>query len=646
MRDEKWNEIEEALTYDGDDLGASYTKEETVFKVWAPLAEAVQVLLYQEGHGDCLMKTLPMEKQECGIWSIAVAGDWKGKYYTYRIVHNQVSKETQDVYSYAVGVNGNRSMIVNLSETNPEGFDEDKGPALVAYTDAIITEISVRDHTSDVESNIEHRGKYLGLTEEGTKTSAGFPSGIDYITSLGVTHVQLMPAFDFASIDEADKEAKEYNWGYDPKNYNVPEGSYATDPYHGEVRIKEFKQMVMAFHKKGIGVIMDVVYNHTYDVENSCFQKTVPDYYYRKDGEAYSNASACGNEIASERKMVRKFIIDSVCFWAKEYHVDGFRFDLMGVLDIETMNELQKRLEKINPFIILYGEGWAGGNSVYEEEKRAIKLQSERMPSIAMFSDDMRDTVKGHVFYEKEKGFVNGQPNMANALKYSIVGATWHPQVAYEEYQYTPTGAWAKHPTNTVNYVSCHDNLTLWDKLCITCPDAEKKVLKKMNRLAAAIVMTSQGIPFFLGGEEMLRTKPVGNDGEISENSYNLPIETNMIRYQQLVENKDVFEYYKGLIAFRKKHHALRMTSNEAILKNLKFIPTNDKNLVIYSIKEGNHVVFVAYNANPYSTRITLPTKDNYKIYINGATAGTSPFATVRHMVEVDGISALVAVSE
>ena len=398
--------MQQRIPYDGNDLGAVYTKKGTDFRLWAPTADAVTLCLYQEGDGDCLSDTIPMKRDIQGTWAIRVDGDLRHVYYTYRLERSGKTVESQDPYSVAVGVNGQRSMVLDLRETDPENFKEDHGPAFKNRTDLVICEISVLDSTADVSSGVKHPGKYLGLTEKGTKNKDGEPTGLDYLKSLGITHVQIMPMYDFASIDEAAPKKREYNWGYDPLNYNVPEGSFSTDPFHGEVRIREMKEMIAAFHREGIGVIMDVVYNHTYDLD-SCLQKCEPDYYYRMNGIRYSNASACGNEIASEQPMMRKYIVESVCYWAREYHVDGFRFDLMGVLDIDTMNEISHRLKEINPYIILYGEGWTGGTSTMPEFRRAMKRNARMLDGIGMFSDDIRDMVRGHVFYNKDCGYVS-----------------------------------------------------------------------------------------------------------------------------------------------------------------------------------------------------------------------------------------------
>ena len=627
--------------YTGNDLGCVYTEKSSTFRLWAPTAENVEICFFKNGDGDCLLEKVSMNQDINGTWFLEKNGNLAGTYYTYLVTQDREIKETQDPYGKACGVNGNRSMVIKLESTNPEGFDKDCGPKLYSPTDAIVCEISVRDMTADVSSGVRFKGKYLGLTEKGTMNINGVPTGLDYIKSLGVTHVQLMPSYDFGSVDEARPEANQYNWGYDTTNYNIPEGSYSTDPFHGEVRIKEFKQMVQAFHKEGIGVIMDVVYNHTYDIENSCFQKTVKDYYYRMEGTKYSDASACGNEVASDKPMMRKYIIDSVKYWAEEYHIDGFRFDLMGVLDLETMRQIRAELEKINPYILLYGEGWAGGPSVLSEEERALKVNVNQLKGIAMFSDDMRDGIKGHVFTEDALGFVNGGQDMENDIRFSVVGAIRHPQVDYEKYKYTPEGPWAKDPKDVVNYASCHDNLTLWDKLLLTCPTASRAELLAMNRLSAAIVFTSQGMPFFLSGEEFARSKPYKNG--YSENSFNLPVEVNSLKYDRLSEFKELCDYYRGLIAFRKSHIGLRMGTKEEVLKNLCFFPEEQKNVVAYVIKEREEEIFVVYNANPEQITISLPDDETWQVYAEGSKAGTEVLGEIKNQTELMGVSCLIA---
>lgn len=631
--------------YEGNDLGAVYTKQKTAFRLWAPTAERVRICFYAAGNDVEAFEIKEMVRHEDGTWTYVKSGDLHKVYYTYLVCVDGREQETNDPYGKATGVNGKRSMVVDLEATNPKGFEKDHGPAVEKETDIVVYEISIADTTADASCGAKYPGKYLGLTERGTKNAKGYATGLDHILELGVTHVQIMPSYDFGSIDESRPDVPQYNWGYDPVNYNVPEGSYSTDAFHGEVRIKEYKQMVQALHKAGLGVIMDVVYNHTFDIENNCFQKCVPDYYYRMTETGYSDASACGNEVASEKPMVSKYIIDSLKYWVEEYHIDGFRFDLMGVLDIETMEKAAAELRKINPDIILYGEGWTGGPSTLPDEKRCLKMNTSKYQGIGAFSDDIRDGIKGHVFNLHETGFVNGKEGLENDIRYSVVGATYHPEVDYKAYTYSQ-GPWAKDPVDTVNYVSCHDNLTLWDKLTISRPDATVKEKKAMNRLAAAMIFTAQGIPFFLSGEEFARTKPVEGSDELSENSYNLPLYTNSMKYDELEQNLDLYEYYKGLIAFRKAHKGLRLGTAEEVQKNLHFIDNLPKNVVAFTIETEEETLLVAYNANPKAAKIALPIQTEWEIYIEADKASDKALRSLTaktKQVEVKGISCLVA---
>lgn len=634
--------IDELYYYDGRDLGCTYTKESTAFRVWAPTAEKVELCLYEKGDGDCLEKELPMSADVKGTWYLRLDGDLQGLYYTYKITVEGMTRETMDIYAKAAGVNGERTMILDFATTNPAGWDEDKTVALKKNTDAIIYELHVRDLSSDESSGIQNRCRFSGLTETGTKSPDGLSTGLDHIKELGVTHVHLLPLHEFGSVDETKPEENKFNWGYDPVSYSVLEGSYSSDPYHGEVRVREFKEVVSAFHKSGLGVIMDVVYNHTYRTEDSYFEMTVPGYYYRMKNGRFLNASGCGNETASDHLMMRKFMIDSLCHWAKEYHIDGFRFDLMAIHDVDTMNEIAVELRKINPDIILYGEGWAADEVALPEEKTAKKTNAGEMPDIAMFNDDIRDGVKGHVFYEEQQGFVNGKQGMEEEIKFAVVGAISHPQVKADE----KTG-WAIHPTQSVNYVSAHDDLTLWDKLAISNPEDSVETRKDMNRLAAAIVYTAQGIPFMQAGEELLRTKPsLKPDREYENDSYNSPDSVNSIKWEQKKEFSREYEYYKGLIAFRKEHGALRMGDGDLVRKHLQFLDAPD-NVVAYVITKPDETeqlehICVIYNGNKEEVEVNIP-EGNWNVYVNKTKAGISVLEKIQGgTIKVSEISALV----
>lgn len=632
--------------YAGDDLGAIYTPKMTRFKVWAPEAEAVKLNLYKEGEGDNLIEQCAMKKSRNGIFTFEKQGDCNGIYYTYTVVNHGEKQEAVDPYTKAAGVNGQRGMVINLAKTNPQGFelDEYRNPAHI--TDAIIYEGSVRDFTMDESSGVFHNGKFLGLTEANTTNHYGEATVLDYISDLGVTHIQILPAFDFETVDEKNQKAQ-YNWGYDPDNYNVPEGSYAVNPYDGAVRIQEMKQMVQALHSRGIGVIMDVVFNHTYRRDDSNLQKIVPGYYYRSDETGYTNGSGCGNEVASDRPMVQKLIVDSLIYWTKEYHIDGFRFDLMGVLDIDTMNVIAERLKEIRPDIYLYGEGWNGGPSSLAEEKRAFKAGAKKMPGIGMFSDDIRDTIKGSVFYDDHLGFVNGGTHLENALRYGIAGAVAHPQVDYDAYGSKP---WAAEPGQSINYVSCHDNYTVWDKLSASCPEASEEKKKTMNRLSAAIVFTSQGVPFIQAGEEFLRSKPLPDGKGFAENSYNMPDEINGIKWDNIHEYPDMIAYYKGLMALRKAHPVFRMQSEEEMAQNLCFLSDTPENVVAYLLRgksadDALENILVIFNGNDEKILYNLP-EGNWKVLVDDKTAGADSKKIISVKADVEPLSALVLEKE
>lgn len=640
--------FDEELAYYGDDLGATYTKEKTSFKLWAPTASEVSLNLYEQGDGDNLLETIPMTAGEKGTWACEKQGDLNGVYYTYSIKIGNKTNEAVDLYARTTGVNGDRGMVIDLDATNPEGFENDVRPAFENATDAVIYELHIRDLSSDAASGITNTGKFLGLTETGTTNSDGLATGLDHIKDLGVTHVQILPSYDYATVDETKLDTEQFNWGYDPKNYNVPEGSYSTDPYHGEVRVNEMKQMVQALHANGIRVNMDVVYNHTYNIEGSWFQKTVPDYFYRKVGDSYSNASGCGNETASDRAMVRKYIVDSVVYWATEYHIDGFRFDLMAVHDIETMKAVRAALDEIDPSIMVYGEGWTGGDCAISSSQQALKVNVYQIEGVGAFSDDIRDAIKGNVFDSADKGFVNGGDGMEESIKFGVVAATPHPQVMISQNE-KGSKSWAGQPGQCINYVSCHDNLTFWDKLAVSNADDSEETRIKMNKLGSAVILTSQGVPFFQAGEEMLRSKPSDkSETGFDENSYCSPDSTNSLKWDNKTNVLDTYEYYKGLIAFRKAHAALRMTTATDIQNSLTFMSGLDANVVAYTI-EGSanndtaEKIAVILNANENPVDIKLPT-GAWDICVNGTTAGTASIGMAEGTVTVDGISAMVLV--
>ena len=569
-------EFQERFHYAGE-LGAIYHKHQTTFKLWAPTATEVVLITYPSGHNG-IGHAHPLTLDKNGVWVKTLPGDLHGVYYTYRVTVEGKTQEAVDPYAKAVGVNGKRGMVVDLERTNPKGWGRFQRPALQQHQDAIIYEAHIRDISIDPASGIHFKGKYLGLTEQNTKGPGGVKTGLDHLKELGITHLHLLPVYDFYTVDEADPSTKEYNWGYDPHNYNALEGSYSIDPFNGEVRIKEFKEMVKTLGENGIGVILDVVYNHTYLTDNSNLNKIVPGYYYRQDAYGkFTNGSGCGNELATERSMVRKMIIDSIMYWAQEYKIAGFRFDLMGLYDIETMNQIREALNTIDPSIIMYGEGWTGGHSPLADHKKALKGSMHQMPGIAAFNDDTRDGIKGNVFDQGNCGFINGANWAKESVKFGIVGGIQHYQVNNHGvcYSHHP---WASEPSQTVNYAEAHDNLTLWDKLAASVNWANEQERIKMQKMAGAIILTSQGIPFLHAGMEFLRTKY----GEY--NSYNLPDEINMIDWERKMQYYDVFEYYQGLIQLRKSFSAFRLPNAEEVRKRLRFFDGYDEHLIAFTL--------------------------------------------------------------
>ncbi|MEZ5084239.1 MAG: type I pullulanase [Bacteroidales bacterium] len=595
-------------------LWLHYSKEDTEFKLWSPLAEKVQLNLYEKGEGGKAFDTQQLNAGQDGLWERRVEGDLHGTYYTYQVqIAGKWLAETPGIYAQAVGVNGIRAMVLDLESTNPPGWNNDKGPDIKHTNEAIIYELHVRDITIHPESGSSKPGTFLGLVEEGTTGPGGITTGFDHIKEMGITHVHLLPSFDFSYIDETKLDSAQFNWGYMPRNYHVPDGSFSTDPWNAEVRIREFKEMVQIFHKYGLGVILDVVYNHSDNVENSNFNLEVPGYYYRTwENGNLSNASGCGNETASERAMMRKFMLESVAYWAKEYHVDGFRFDLMGVHDISTMNEIAKTLKEINPTIFVYGEGWSAGDSPLPFEQRAVKQHIPEMPQITAFSDEIRDGLKGSVFDDKSTGFVSGAANTEESIKFGVVGGIQHPQIDYKAVNYSDA-PWTNEPWQAISYVSCHDNHTLYDKLRVSRPDASEEEVIAMDKLAQAVVMTSQGTAFIHAGAEMLRTKK----GE--HNSYNLPDSINQIDWKWKVLNSNVVEYYKNLISLRKQHPAFRMNSGREVVDNIAF-KTTENGLVSYQI--SNHAngdkwknIYVIYNAKTTPVSYKLDGEWQFAVY-------------------------------
>jgi pullulanase len=636
------NDFDSYPVYTGDDLEMTYTPQSTSFRIWAPTADEAKVRIYDEGLGGEAIMEKKMKKDVQGTWTARFDEDLKNLFYTFQIRYEgEWLEETPGIYATAVGVNGKRGAIFDLKDTDPEDWENVKQPELKNYNDIIIYELQVRDMSIHPESGITHKGKFLGLAEEGTTGPQGQKTGIDHLQELGVTHIHILPAYDFRSIDETRLHENKYNWGYDPQNYNVPEGSFSTDPYNPKARIREFKEMVAAMHRKGLRVVLDVVYNHTGYTEKSNFNLLVPEYYYRhRDNGSWSDASACGNETASERFMMRKFMIESLKHWVNEYKIDGFRFDLMGIHDIETMNMISTELHAIDPTIFLYGEGWKAGDSPLPDEKLALKHATYRLDSIAAFSDDIRDGIKGSWNNHEAKGFVSGKKNMEESIKFGVVAATKHPQVDYAKVNYSDE-PWAGQPYQCINYVSCHDNHTLFDKLTISAPNATDQEIVKMHKLANTIVMTSQGIPFLHAGVDFMRTK------KGVENSYKSPDSINQIDWGRKQTYHEVFAYYQDLIGLRKAHPAFRMTRTEDIQKHLEFFDQNTPGVVAFRLndptgKEKWRSVVVIYNANRKSHDIELPS-GQWTVVFNEDGLNVEGYHTLQNnRIKMPSISAMV----
>ena len=593
--------------YTGTDLGLTYTPRQSTFRIWSPAASNAQLLMYAEGIGGAPVETIDMQKNISGTWLTTVTGDQKGKFYVFRVnIYGKWLAEVTDPYAKLVGVNGKRAMVGSLDSTNPSGWERDKSPVFKNKTDAIIYELHIRDASIHASSGIEHKGKYIGLTEKGTRNTAGLSTGLDHLKELGITHVHLLPTYDYFTIDETKLDSPQYNWGYDPLNYNTPEGSYSGNPYDGTQRVKECKQLIQQFHRNGLRVVMDVVYNHTMFAENSNFNQLVPGYYYRqKPDGSFSDATACGNETASERPMMRKFILESMLYWVTEYHVDGFRIDLMGVHDIETMNLISRTLHKIKPDILLYGEGWTAGGSPLPDTLRAIKKNAGLLDRIAVFSDDIRDGIKGSVFEQDDRGFASGKKDMEETIKFGVVAALPHPQVNYQKVNYSKA-PYAKFPHNTISYCECHDNHVLWDKLAISAKSYPDLLRKEMHKLSLSIVLSSQGISFLHAGTEFLRSK-LG-----VENSFNAGDRVNAIDWNLKSQHKDVLEYVKALIKMRKNHPAFRMVTAAQVAKNIRFLSKTPAGIVAYTIngkavKDKWKKILVIYNGNEHTQTISIP---------------------------------------
>jgi pullulanase len=632
--------------YDGK-LGVEITESETVFRLWAPTASSVQLNLFAAGDGGEAQKTVPLVRGEKGVWTHTESGNLSGKYYTYTVKTSAGLQEAVDPYAVSAGLNGNRGMILDLDETDPQNWIERLFVPSTAtegkfnYTDAELWEVHVRDFSNtitDAALPASYRGKFMAFTKTGLKNASGVPVGVDYLKELGITHVHLLPSYDYATVDESKRDG--FNWGYDPKNYNVPEGSYSTDPRDGAVRVNEFKQMVQALHAQGIGVVMDVVYNHTHGLDSN-FNKIVPYYYYRfQTNGKPSNGSGCGNETASDRYMYGRYMIDSVTYWMKEYNVDGFRFDLMGLHDTETMKQIENAVHAINPNALIYGEGWTGGSSTLDATKQSTLsnlkslnasvggVKGNHSNGIAMFNDVLRDALKGST-NGRDTGFATGaDETLSKAVRFGVNGGVNNSGFGTANNK----GTWYTYnPTNLVNYASAHDNLSLWDKICFAYGEgADTRELRlRRNRLTAAIVQTSLGIPFMQAGEEMLRQKK-NPDGSYNENSYNASDAVNNLKWDRLTPSSDEYammRYYSGLIAFRKAHDVLRMplAADRGKTVNVLDAAATEGAVIAFTMNNpyDGEKIYVVYNAGTEAANVTLPA-GSWDLYIDGTTAGTT----------------------
>ena len=636
-----------------------YSKVKTIFKLNAPTSvevdgntgastqitpkNTVKVRIYNAGEAGKAVKTVKMKATGKDRWEATIKGDLAGKYYTF----DMGKGETPGVFAKAVGVNGNRGAIIDLAQTNPAGWENDVRPAIQSPADLVIYEMHWRDFSIDASSGLQNKGKFLALTE---------PKAIQHLKNLGVNAIHILPSFDYASVDETKLSTPQYNWGYDPKNYNVPEGSYSTDPYKPETRIKEFKEMVQALHKAGIRVILDVVYNHTFDINNSNFQRTYPDYYYRKTAAGkYSDGSGCGNETASEKPLMREFMLESVKYWINEYHIDGFRFDLMGVHDIETMQKIRQMVNEIDPSIYIYGEGWSAGSCAYPTEKLAMKANTQQLQGIGAFSDDMRDALRGPFSDDHKGALLAGISGEEESLKFGIVGGIAHPQVDMNKVNYDKQ-PWTNNPTEQVSYVSCHDDMCLVDRLKASIPsltdknipeDLRKAELIRIDQLAQTAVFTSQGVPFILSGEEMLRDK------KGVHNSYNSPDSINHLDWNNLQSYPQVFIYYKNLIQLRKNHTAFRLSTGDKVRQHLSFLPSEDAKgvkqdcLVGFQLKDLQGIdawknIIVIFNFNKEAKEMAIPEGEYTVACCNGVINEEGLGHVSGKEVLVDGQSALI----
>lgn len=588
-----------------------YAPEKTTFTFWSSIAEKMEVRLYNT-YDAAEFEVITLQEKNDDYWTATVKGDQLGKFYTVCSYQNgEWGQESPGIFAKAVSVNGQKAAIIDMQATNPEGWENDQRPAMTDPTDVVVYETHMRDFTIDATSGIANKGKFIAFTEQGTKTAEGLASGIDHLKELGITHIQILPMYDYGSIDETTLDLNKYNWGYDPVNYNVPEGGYSTNPYDPATRIREAKTMIQALHAAGIRVIMDVVYNHTYSVEGCALGRVVPQYFYRmnEDG-SYANGSGCGNETASDKEMMRQFMVESVCYWAREYHIDGFRFDLMGIHDQETMRQIRAALDEIDPSIITYGEGWAASSPAYPYEQLAMKQWTYTMPRVGAFSDDIRNALIGSPF-DHHRGFASGNTASRDAVRYGLVACP----------------DWSGEPMQHVSYITCHDNYCLRDRIEVAAAEETEATKLRMNKLAQTAVMVSQGMTFFYGGEELFRTK------QGVENSYQSPDSINVIEWANKQTYNDLYTYYREIIKIRRQHKGFRLGTAELVKNHVEFPETTQEGLIIYRIKDlqgidtaSSLIVLLNGTAEPMEAEVPQAT---YTVLAHDAQANANGMGTM-----------------
>ena len=588
-----------------------YAPEKTTFTFWSSIAEKMEVRLYNT-YDAAEFEVITLQEKNDDYWTATVKGDQLGKFYTVCSYQNgEWGQESPGIFAKAVSVNGQKAAIIDMQTTNPEGWENDQRPAMTDPTDVVVYETHMRDFTIDATSGIANKGKFIAFTEQGTQTAEGLASGIDHLKELGITHIQILPMYDYGSIDETTLDLNKYNWGYDPVNYNVPEGGYSTNPYDPATRIREAKTMIQALHAAGIRVIMDVVYNHTYSVEGCALGRVVPQYFYRMNEDGtYANGSGCGNETASDKQMMRQFMVESVCYWAREYHIDGFRFDLMGIHDQETMRQIRAALDEIDPSIITYGEGWAASSPAYPYEQLAMKQWTYTMPRVGAFSDDIRNALIGSPF-DHHRGFASGNTASRDAVRYGLVACP----------------DWSGEPMQHVSYITCHDNYCLRDRIEVAAAEETEATKLRMNKLAQTAVMVSQGMTFFYGGEELFRTK------QGVENSYQSPDSINVIEWANKQTYNDLYTYYREIIKIRRQHKGFRLGTAELVKNHVEFPETTQEGLIIYRIKDLQGIdtassLIVLLNGTPEPMEAEVP-QATYTVLAHDAQANANGMGTI-----------------